>query len=86
MAMGLPVVGSTSATQGVEGRAGGHFRLADSAEDTAREVCALLADPVVAAELASAGRRFVEEHHDWEGVLDDLDPILAAASGRVQVH
>jgi len=86
MAMGLPVVGSTSATQGVEGRAGEHFRLADSAEDTAREVCALLTDPGAAAELAGAGRRFVEERHDWEVLLDQLDQILASANERAQVH
>ena len=86
MAMGLPVVGSTSATQGVEGQAGEHFLLADSAEDTAEAVCALLADPELAARTAASGRAFVEQNYDWEVLLDQLNEILAQVSGRAPVH
>lgn len=76
LAMGLPVVGTTSATQGVEGEPGRDFLLADSVEEQAREVCRLLDEPASARELGARGRRFVEERYDWETTLRPLDGLL----------
>ncbi|HVS17622.1 MAG TPA: TIGR03087 family PEP-CTERM/XrtA system glycosyltransferase, partial [Planctomycetota bacterium] len=45
LACGLPVVGTTSATQGVEGEAGRDILVADDAEDFAARVIELLDDP-----------------------------------------
>ena len=65
LAMGLPVVGTTSATQGVEGTPGEHFLLADSAEAQAAAIIELLKDSARARNLGAAGRRFVEDTYDW---------------------
>jgi sugar transferase (PEP-CTERM/EpsH1 system associated) len=76
MAMGLPVVGTTSATQGVEGESGRDFLLADGVEAQVEAVCALLSDPTRALELGARARRFVEERYDWEVALAPLDQLV----------
>jgi glycosyltransferase involved in cell wall biosynthesis len=74
--MGLPVVGTTSATQGVEGEPGRDFLLADSVDDSVAAILGLLEDPAAARELGARGRRFVEERYDWEATLRPLDALL----------
>jgi len=76
MAMGLPVVGTTSATQGVEGENGRDYLVADDANSFAESVCALLREGARAKEIGRNARRFVEEHYDWEVVFRHLDEIL----------
>lgn len=80
MACGLPVVGTTSATQGVEGQPGRDYIVADDATAFADGVCKLLEDGPRADELGRAARRFVENHYDWEVVFAQLDEILAKCS------
>jgi len=77
MAMGLPLVGTTCATQGVEGVDGRDFRVRDDAAGFAREVAALLQAPETALELGRAARRFVEASYDWEVVFRPLDALIA---------
>ena len=77
MAMGLPVVGTTSATQGVAAVHGRHYLVADRVEEQAHAVRGLLRDAASRERLGAAARRFVEEHHDWEQALAPLDPLLA---------
>ena len=77
MAMGLPVVGTTSATQGVEATAGEHFLLADEPKPFADRVVELLEAPDRAAQLGAAARTFVEDHYDWERVLAPFDDLIA---------
>ncbi len=79
LAMGLPVVGTTSATQGVEGRRDEHYLVADTAEAQAEAIQGLLADPERARTLGARGRRFVEERYDWEVTLAPLDGILTGS-------
>ena len=76
MAMGLPVVGTTSATQGVEGENGRDYLVADDARAFADSVCALLRDPARARSIGREARRFVEANYDWEVVFRHLDEIL----------
>lgn len=77
LAMGLPVVGTTCATQGVDGVDGRHFRVRDDPDGFAREVAALLRDPAAALALGREGRRFVEDTYDWEVVFAPLDALVA---------
>ena len=77
MAMGLPVVGTTAATQGVNGRPGRDFLVADDEQGQIAAVCDLLRDSERARELGRKARRFVEQHYDWEVCLEPLDRILA---------
>ncbi len=77
MACGLPVVGTTSATQGVAGEHGRDYLVADDATAFADDVCGLLSDAARARELGQQARRFVEENYDWEVVFTHLDDIVA---------
>lgn len=83
MAMGLPVVGTTCATQGVEGVDGRDFRVRDEPEAFAREVVDLLRSTERALELGRAARRFVEATYDWEVVFRPLDDLVARCAGSV---
>ena len=76
MAMGLPVVGTTSATQGVEATPGEHFLLADEAREFAEHVIRLLEAPDEALRLGAASRTFVEQNYDWERVLVPFDELI----------
>jgi sugar transferase (PEP-CTERM/EpsH1 system associated) len=84
-AMGLPVVGSTPATQGVEWKplAGttAPFRIADGRDATVEAVLALLNDRAAAARLGALARAFVEAHYDWDTCLDALEPLLESCAG-----
>lgn len=79
MGMGLPIVGTSSATQGVAAREGTDYLVADTAEEIAEDVCGLLRDRERARELGSSARAFVEEHYDWERIMDGLAGILASS-------
>ena len=80
MAMGLPVIGTTCATQGTGGTGGEHFLIEDSAKGQIQAVIELLRDRKRAEELARAGRKFVEDHYDWEVTLKVLDQVVAPLS------
>jgi glycosyltransferase involved in cell wall biosynthesis len=77
LAMGLPVVGTPSATQGVEGEPGRDFLLANTVDEQVAAIERLLADPNFARALGRRGRQFVEDKYDWERVFDPLDALLA---------
>ncbi|MDP6369744.1 MAG: TIGR03087 family PEP-CTERM/XrtA system glycosyltransferase [Planctomycetota bacterium] len=79
MAMGLPVVSTTTASQGVEGQAGEDYLVADDAGAMAQAICGLLKDREAAQNLGKRARRFVEENYDWEQVFAPLDQILDQA-------
>jgi sugar transferase (PEP-CTERM/EpsH1 system associated) len=82
LAMGVPVVGTTSATRGVEGRAGDHYLVADDAAAQVEAISGLLADPARARTLGAAGRKFVEAKCDWERTLESLDAVVADFEGH----
>jgi sugar transferase (PEP-CTERM/EpsH1 system associated) len=77
MAMGLPIVGTTSATQGVGAIHGRQYLVADRAEEQAHGVRGLLRDEAARTRLGLSARKFVEEHHDWESVFTDLNGLFA---------
>jgi glycosyltransferase involved in cell wall biosynthesis len=79
MACGTPVVVSAVGTRGLRIQAGRDALVAEGEAQFADEVARLLADPDLQARVGQAGRRYVEEHHDWsriavelEGVYDEL--------------
>ncbi|MCC7014376.1 MAG: TIGR03087 family PEP-CTERM/XrtA system glycosyltransferase [Planctomycetes bacterium] len=82
LAMGLPVVGTTSATQGVEGQPGRDFLLADSVDEQVAALASLLQDPAEAHRLGRRGRAFVEAHYDWDVALAPLDALLTRFAAR----
>jgi sugar transferase (PEP-CTERM/EpsH1 system associated) len=82
MAMGLAVVGTRSATQGVDGTPGRDYLVAESAAEQADAVCALLRDAERARALGRAARAFVEANYDWEKCLQPVDAILEKVTQR----
>ncbi len=76
MAMGLAVVGTRSATQGVDGESGRDYLVAETEVEQVEAICALLRDPERARELGRRGRAFVEANYDWETCLRPLDDTL----------
>jgi polysaccharide biosynthesis protein PslH len=76
MAAGLPVLGTTPATQGVEGVPGRDFLVADEGPEFARRVVELLEQPQAARELGRRGRGFVEQNYSWEEVLRPFDALV----------
>jgi sugar transferase (PEP-CTERM/EpsH1 system associated) len=76
MAMGLPVVGTTAATQGIEGESPRDFVAVDGAAGQAAAILELLEQPERARALGARARAFVERNCDWEQVLRPLDELL----------
>ena len=74
-ARGIPVVSTTIGVEGIDARAGEHLLVADDPREFADAVLRLLRDPVLAARIAAAGRRLVEERYDWRRALAGLDEI-----------
>lgn len=78
MASGLPVVGTRVAFQGLGAGEADGVRMADTPETLARECVTILADAPLQRTLGEAARRYVERHHHWERLGEQLDGILSA--------
>jgi len=84
LAMGRPVVAAPAALAGLRAEPGRDLLAAATPAEWVEAVGGLFADPARGRELGTAGRRFVEEHHDWERCLEPLltrifEPAGAAA-------
>ena len=76
MAMARPVVASPSAFEGIDAEPDRDLIVADTPDDQARAVLALLADPARAAAVGAAARRRMESHYRWEAKLAPLSELL----------
>jgi len=72
MAMGRPVVSTHQGAEGLEITDGVNILLADTPEDFARCICALIADPQLGKKLGAAGRYLAESKYDWKTCLSPL--------------
>lgn len=77
LSMGLPVVCTPQAAQGI-GRAPSCLRIAADADATIAEVSALLADPARARALGHDAAAWVRARFGWEQMYTILDNVLAA--------
>lgn len=75
MAMGKAVISTTLGCEGIHATADREIVLADSADNFAQQVVALLEDRARRDDLGQAARAFVERYFDWE--------IVTAPLGRV---
>ena len=82
LAMGLPVVGTRAATQGVAGEPGRDYLVAETVQEQVEAICGLLRESERARELGVRARAFVEANYDWETCLKPLDSILERLSKR----
>ncbi len=73
--MAMPVVATPVACAGLRVEPGENILLADSPEEFAGQVIALLEDPALRARLGGKGRRTAEEHYSWEASAQKLDSL-----------
>jgi sugar transferase (PEP-CTERM/EpsH1 system associated) len=82
MAMGLPVVASRVAVDGLAVRDREHLLIADAAVDIAAAIAALASDRERRLSLATNALRYVREWHRWDDVLRGLDEALTCSTRR----
>jgi glycosyltransferase involved in cell wall biosynthesis len=75
---GLPIVSTTIGAEGIRYRDGENILIADSPEDFSRAVLRVLSEPDLAQRLRVNGRRWVEEHYDWQKVYSAWDAVYEA--------
>jgi glycosyltransferase involved in cell wall biosynthesis len=76
MAMGLPVVGTSEAFQGIQATMADGIRIADDPEGFAQEVLALLKDHDLHRLCSHHARRYVECRHRWQNHGARLESLL----------
>lgn len=80
--LGVPVIASSKAVEGLGITDGTHFILANDAAEIARSVCDLACDPALRQRLSEAGRRFVMAHHTSAALRMAVARAVAALSLR----
>jgi glycosyltransferase involved in cell wall biosynthesis len=77
LAAGLPTVAFEHALLGMDIGHGEHVFVANRTAESLLDALDLLtADRELAARLGTAGRRHVEEHHDWRAIAEDVEEAL----------
>ncbi|MCB2077807.1 MAG: TIGR03087 family PEP-CTERM/XrtA system glycosyltransferase [Novosphingobium sp.] len=76
MAMGLPVVLTPAAAEGIDAQDGVHYRVAASDEDLARAVISAMTDLRRSRIQGQAARRFVTETVSWQSALSRLPELI----------
>jgi polysaccharide biosynthesis protein PslH len=82
MAMGVPVITSRMAAEGVDAQAGAHLVVADSPREQAEAIIKLLESPAERQRLALAGRQRMLSHHAWPQSMKRLDEIVERCIAR----
>lgn len=85
LAMGKAVIASPPALAALRVRPGRHCLRAASNAAWIKGVTRLLRDERHRVRLGSAGRRYVEEHHDWDRCLEPLGELLGLHSPSARV-
>jgi len=76
MAMGVPVIASSLAANGIDAIAGEHLLVADSAEEYVNAILQLFSNPLERNRLSRQGRERMLSHHDWEHSMKKLDMLI----------
>ncbi len=79
MALGTPVVATSSAVAGMQTIAGRDLLVADAPEAFATAVLRLLDDHVLWNKLSEGGISYVTTHHNWEDILKRLMMVYTRA-------
>lgn len=75
MASGLPVVASARVLEALQAEPGQHLLIGANADEMADQILAVIKQPALRKSLSQAGRDYVERHHDWAVVAQDLARI-----------
>lgn len=76
LAMGLPIVSTSIGAEGIEVVPGENVLIADTPQEFARAVVAVLRDPELATRLGESGRQLVRDKYSRESVCSRLLSIL----------
>jgi polysaccharide biosynthesis protein PslH len=82
MAMGVPVITSPIAADGVDAEAGTHLLVAETPSEQVEAILGLLDRPEERVRLSLAGRRRVLSHHSWPQSMRRLDGIVGQCVER----
>ncbi len=82
LSMGLPVVGSPQAVQGLGAVPEDVLHVADDRQTTVDRVCALLADPPAARAMGRRAADWVRAHYRWDHMYERMDAVIDAARAR----
>lgn len=82
LALGVPVVCSPIAADGVDVEVGQDLLVADSPDAYAEAVVQVLDDPALRARLSASGVRRMQTHHDWQRSMARVDEIIATTLAR----
>ena len=79
MALGTPVVVAAQAAEALSARPGRDLLTAETAQEFAQATLRLLEDAALRDTLSQGGRAYVERHHDWSIVTDQLIDVYERA-------
>jgi sugar transferase (PEP-CTERM/EpsH1 system associated) len=84
MACGAPVISTSQAISALGAQPGQDLLVADQPAEFAGTILALLDDRERQRKLSVAGRRYVEQHHNWDHIAAQLEEIYLAAIDEKQ--
>lgn len=76
MALGLPVITSPIALEGLQARAGIDLLVAATPEEYLSQISLLWQDVVLRSSLSKAGLNYVREHHSWSECLKPIVDVV----------
>jgi polysaccharide biosynthesis protein PslH len=82
MAMGRPVVSTNQGAEGLEVTDGVNILLADTPDEFAKHIFALIANPQLGKRLGTAGRNLVETKYEWSVCLNNLNSFYETLLGN----
>lgn len=83
MALGLPVITSPVALEGLQAQPGVDLLVAGTPEEYASRLETLWGDELLRSELAASGLRYVQAHHSWSRRIQPLvDTVASLADAR----
>ena len=76
MSMGIPMVVTTIANEGIQATEKEHLMVADTPEDLASRTVQLLRDETLRTQMGNAAREFIIKNWTWEKHFDDLEDLF----------
>ena len=86
MAMGVPVVATSTANRGINATHGREIVVADDPASFADATISLLKDQQLRESITENAKTFIEQNFSWEKNLRRLDELISQAVGRPMVH
>jgi glycosyltransferase involved in cell wall biosynthesis len=86
MACGTPVITTSRAISALSVVPGQDVLVADTPESFAEAILRLFGDPIRQELLSQAGRKYVEEYHNWDNIAMQLENIYCAAIDHKEVY